>query len=523
MKKLFCILLAIALLLSVTACSEKPAEDTTVSVPSLSVGYASADISPTESLPLDGYSGTGTWDPEKRWSKSVEWPLLAISIAITDAKDQTVLIVALDMLTAFMADAMRSAINADTGIPKENIYFHCTHNHNGVALRVQEPVVTNYIAQLTNSVVISARDALRDRKPVKEVSTTFTRAEDCNTVRHYLVTDGEYLTANNAVLFGDTTWYGHTTIADDLLQMVKFSRDGGKDVVMINYQGHLCASGMPMSTATSDYAGVLRNYVETQLNCQSIFIQGGGGNLVMSTKLEDEVMRATGQDYQHLGQTLGADAVAAAANFAPIDIDNIRHKEQMVLLDTKDGGKMKAYLSAFAIGDFALVAAPFEIFDTNAMYVRENSPYKMTFYSSCTNGANQYLSTPELYDWRVKYEVGGSPGGKGAAEAVQNHLLDMLNEFFCASGRTQTEKPAGYVREPFVPESDGKTYTIVKNADGSVMTKVKNNFLQFKVIREDGKQKYMLVKDEALANTIAGMETAQFIFDHQNVVVDIVK
>lgn len=61
MKKLFCILLAIALLLSVTACGEKPAEDTTPAVPSLSVGYAAVDISPTESLPLDGYSGTGTW------------------------------------------------------------------------------------------------------------------------------------------------------------------------------------------------------------------------------------------------------------------------------------------------------------------------------------------------------------------------------------------------------------------------------------------------------------------------------
>ena len=514
-------MLSAALLLSIVGCTKTPAEETQPAQASLSVGYAAVDISPTESLPLDGYSGTGTWDPEKRWSKSVEWPLLAISIAITDANDNTVLIVALDMLTAFMADAMRAAIYSETGIPKENIFFHCTHNHNGVALRVQETVVTDYIVQLTNNVIISASDALKDRKPVKDVSTTFTRAENCNTVRHYLVTDGEYLTANNAVLFGDTTWYGHTTIADDLLQMVKFSREGGKDVVMINYQGHLCASGMPMSIATSDYAGVLRDYVETKLNCQSIFIQGGGGNLVMSTKLEDEVMRATGQDYQHLGQTLGADAVDAAANFAPIAFENIQHKEQMVVLDTKDGGKMKAFLSAFAIGDFALVAAPFEIFDTNAMYVRENSPYKMTFYASNTNGANQYLATPEVFDWRVKYEVGGSPGGKGAAEAVQNHLLDILNEFFSASNRTQTEKPAGYVREPFVPASDGKIYTILKNADGSVMTKVKNDFLQFKVLREDGKQKYMLVKDAALADAISGMETAKFIFDHQNVVVGI--
>ena len=141
MKKLLSIILALALMLSITACGNSPEEEKPAAA-SLSVGYSAVDISPYDSLPLDGYAGT-QWAPETRWSNGVDFPLYAIAIAITDANDNTVMIVALDMLLAFMADAMRNVITEETGIPKENILIHCTHNHNGVALRVSDPKVVN--------------------------------------------------------------------------------------------------------------------------------------------------------------------------------------------------------------------------------------------------------------------------------------------------------------------------------------------------------------------------------------------
>ena len=191
-----------------------------------------------------------------------------------------------------------------------------------------------------------------------------------------------------------------------------------------------------------------------------------------------------------------------------------------MFVDTRDGGKQKVFLNAFTIGDFALVSAPFEIFDTNAMYVRENSPYKMTFYASCTNGSNQYLATSECFDWRYSYEAFGSIGAKGAAEAVQDQHLLVLNELF-GTERTATEKPEGYIRSAYVPVSDGKTYTVWKNADGSVMKEVKGGFRQFYGIDADGNPKVFLVKDAALAEQIAGLESAKLIQNHQNVVVGV--
>ena len=144
----------------------------------------------------------------------------------------------------------------------------------------------------------------------------------------------------------------------------------------------------------------------------------------------------------------------------------------------------------------------------------------MTFYASCTNGSNQYLATSECFDWRYSYEAFGSIGAKGAAEAVQDQHLVVLKELF-GTERTATEKPEGYVRAPYVPVSDGHTYRIWKNADGGVMKNVKGGFQQFYGIDEDGNPKVFLVKDAALAQQIADLESAKFIQDHQNVVVGI--
>ena len=110
MKKLIAILLVLLMTLGLVACAEKDA----AVAEGLSVGYAIADINPTTSMALDGYSGLNS--PKNRRSGPTEWPLQAVVTAITDAKGQTVMIVALDLLNAYMADGMRDVIAGETGI-----------------------------------------------------------------------------------------------------------------------------------------------------------------------------------------------------------------------------------------------------------------------------------------------------------------------------------------------------------------------------------------------------------------------
>ena len=132
--------------------------------------------------------------------------------------------------------------------------------------------VMNYIALLLENVTAAAKDALADRKPA-QMHTAFTRPENCTFVRHYVLTDGSYIAYTGATLPEGETWHGHATAADDRLQLVKFTREGGKDVVLVNFQAHPCAE-IEKTAVTSDYPGALRNYLRENADCEAMFIQG---------------------------------------------------------------------------------------------------------------------------------------------------------------------------------------------------------------------------------------------------------
>ena len=286
--RLFAFLLTLALFANLFAACSGDAQDATTADPVestgavsdateksvYSIGFGKVDVTPTESVPLGGYMGKDS--PEFRWSTATEWPFHAICVAITDDQGNSVLLIALDFLNSAMANALRDAISALHGIPFENIMVHATHNHSGPATSYSNGVITNYITQVTNGVLVAVDSALDNRKPITGMQTTYARPEGVNSERHYLLADGSYQSYGVGSVPKDQL-IGHYGVADNLLQLVRFTRDGGKDIVLVNWQGHPPGT-TPNTIATSNYPGVLRNYLDTNLNCDSIFFLGGSGN-----------------------------------------------------------------------------------------------------------------------------------------------------------------------------------------------------------------------------------------------------
>ena len=514
MKKIFSLVLCFLLCLGVFAgCGEeKKGSGSGV----FSVGFGRADVTPTTSVPLDGYQGTQA--AQYRWSDSTSWPFYALCIAFTDGAGNTVLVMTLDMLNAYMADSMREVVSKETGVPKSNIMFHCTHNHSGPSLRIDSPDVTNYLTQLTNGVMSAAKMAMEDRKPVTGMQTTYARPEQCNSERHYLLADGSYQSYDVGSVPKDQL-IGHYGVADNLLQLVKFTREGGKDVMMVNWQGHP-PGGETLFTATANYPGVLRNYLETNLGCEAMFVLGGSGNLNNSSQIAGEIRH---DNYQQLGQNLGAAAVEATANFTDRKIDNIRVKEKQLLLTNRDGGAAKVWIYAISIGDLVFVTAPFEIFDDNAVAVRESSPYAMTMYASCCNGSNGYLPTPPSFGWEITYESRTTNFPQGTAELVESELKGLVSEMASESGYTAVEKPEDYYQGEFEPKTDGVTYQLLTFGKAENVRKVENDFYAFQAVGEMNKVRNFLTNDPAIAEKVVSMTTAQFLFNEQNVIVGIVE
>ena len=67
------------------------------------------------------------------------------------------------------------------------------------------------------------------------------------------------------------------------------------------------------------------------------------------------------------------------------------------------------------------------MFDTNARYIKENSPFEKTIVMSCANGANSYLASEFTFS-HGSYEVDSRQFAKGTAEMMVENHVQMLKE-----------------------------------------------------------------------------------------------
>ena len=506
MKRFLSLILCLTLVLPLLGCGGSK-EEGGDAVQTFSVGYARADISPEQSVYLRGYG-----DPKaERMSTGVADPIYATCMAITDADGNTVILIATDLVQckARTFDPIRKNASELTGVPVSNIMASASHNHTGPDYDDQV-----YAAILRERIPQACAEAMADRKPA-QMHTTICRPVGYNTVRHYLLADGSYQGYGVGSVPKDNL-IGHYGIADNLMQLVKFTRDGGKDIVLINWQGHpKGATPHSYTTATSNYPGVLRAKVEEALNCESLFFLSGSGNVNNGSQIPEEA--AIAANYIELGEKLAEHAIEAAANFQPAKTDKILTTSAML---TQEGvkGDLGVKLYAISIGDLAFVFAPFEIFDTNAMAVKETSKFPMTFYASCSNDGCGYLPTPPSFDWEITYEADITKYPKGTAENVQAILLEMLDELFATGGYTEQPKLEGYITPAFEPYTDGKEYRNPAVGDLTACIPVKNGFYQIALL-DGSKLRLFLALNEEIAHEVLQQATVKCLFNEQHVIV----
>jgi hypothetical protein len=390
----------------------------------------------------------------------------------------------------------------------------CSHNHSG-----PEPDDPTYAMLMTERMVEAAVASLADRKPAT-METTFSRPEGYNFVRHYLLIDGTYMGEAVGTIPKNQV-YGHYGKADNLLQVVRFNREGDKPVVLMNWQGHPRGTD-PNShtTATCNYPGVMRSTVEKELDCYGAFFLSGSGNVNNNSQIKSEVNH---ENYMVLGEALGMEVVAAAENFEPANTGNIQIAISYLDASGKEASSGAPYY-AMSFGDLAFAFAPNEIFDTNAMAVKDNSKFKMTFYSSCSNDNYGYLPTDPSFDWVQHYEVRITKYPKGTALVVQNMLSDLLDQCFAASGNVETEKKEGYVTPPSVPTCNGVEYLNLTPGDTDSFNPVANGYCQIALFsKEDNNTKPYLALNEEVAREILQQESMKLLFNDHNVITGIAK
>lgn len=529
---------------TVPAETEAPEEDST-----FFAGFGRADITPWESVPLSGYGNAAT-----RLSTNVLDPLTANCLALRDGNGETVLIFMLDLVGVkdTLLGPCRAAVTAATGVAGDHIYIACSHTHSGPEISLTgSGAILRYREYLYQGLAKAAVQALGDLAPAA-ASSGETQILGLNFVRHYLLGNGSYA-GDNYGDFGAAPIVGYETEADHTIRLLRFEREDAKDILLVHFQVHPHRTGgMAKTDISADIVARIRNYVEEREDVYCSYVQGGSGNINPTSYKSGDTLTS---DYKEYGVIFGKKVLAALPDLKPIRLGPIRISGSVTFTGTVDhtkdhlvpvataiyevfaatgdrprcvvmgkpydihscyhakaiidksllGSTLDLELDALSFGEVGLVTAPYEMFDVNASFVRDNSPYPLTLVMAYCNGYSSYVAADYAYD-NTCYEADQCRFVKGTAEELASAMVGLLEELHRQETPTGTvtvtpperEDPlAGlnwdgrvYYNYGYAYYQSGHLHTRVLNGDGKPY--------RLTLLAQDGSLEDFLLGDEAL-------------------------
>ena len=477
MKKLFALLLVVVALLFIWGCTRgdgDKAEDPYTGT--FRVGYGRRDVTPSQAVPLAGYSNS-----QFRYSKNFLNPVCVSAVAITDENENTVIWLAMDntKVENSLVEATRDGVSEALGIDRTHITVAASHSHSAVDIASTKDIyVTNeYIPFLRDSMIAACVEAYEDRLPA-EMYVGSVETEGMNFVRQYLYEDRNGVTHAFSDNYGTATFNSttrHETEADTTMHLLQFKREGGKDIVLANWRAHPhLTDGSTATDLSSDYIGAFRDDMEMTLDCKFIYFQGASGNLNSGSRFESEtrtrelhaysailteyataglknnmtkVEDTTLQFKQYFYEAeykkidpellalatecrrtfdLTGDYTAAMAVVGDADIHSVYHAGNFVTI-SKLTGTDSIEFDFFTFGNqVAVCVNPHETFDTNSMWLEENSPFEHTFLFAYANQKKTYTPSVGAIDYGC-YEADVTYWERGTAEKEVQTMVDILN------------------------------------------------------------------------------------------------
>ena len=263
------------------------------------------------------------------------------------------------------------------------------------------------------------------------------------------------------------------------MRLVKIQREGDKaPILLMNWAAHPCFTGSATSKIVSaDYIATCRNKIEKTQDMHFMFIQGAAGNQNGFSNLPADKGTLSNMEY---GEKLAKAAIAVLGDMkeisgASIKIEHLeveyavnregsdpeKQAQAQEVLDLWDRSgdrevanvlaktygissvyeasailgrpsrpeKATIIVDATRIGDLAFVHTPWEMFAAEGMYIKQNSPFEMTFVATMSNHAWGYFPSSPAYEFNGSgcYESYGAMFVKGCAEEMAQKLVGMLD------------------------------------------------------------------------------------------------
>ena len=433
----------------------------------LRVGFGRAIITPTEPVHLSGGS-----DP-KRISNNILDDMTVTCIAITDSNDRTVILMTEDMqhVTASFAAPAIEGITEVTGIAAEDIILCATHTHSVPTQNLRFPGVEAFYPIYKEGFKKAALEAMADRSPAS-VFTGVTHADGYVHPRHYVLDDGSLMGSAYGVQ-SDKRIVRHTYPGDTTIQLIRFDRDEKESILLMNLGSHATFNGNSAKLDVSaDFPSPLRTYIEANSNCKVAYFLGAGGDQTPQSRFK---AIAHGLDYVGYGEKIGSFVLDALRFMQPAKADKLQLKHMIHVgqcnraglerLDdaekvteimitegvaaatpvAKELGFASIYearaiygrsklpetqdveLAAMSLGEVSFVFGSFEMFSDTGRYIREQSPFYMTFIA--TQALNTHSYIPSDIAFKIGcYEAYASQFQQGTAKQIADTYINVLNQ-----------------------------------------------------------------------------------------------
>ena len=462
MKKTISVLLTVCILLGLCACGSAGGETDKAKNAGLQAGFGRESITPDFPVGMGGYS-----DAETRKSGVVLDPIYTTCVAFSEG-DTTILIYTVDVcgLSDTVMDLMRTHISNVTGVANENIFIGATHTHSAPAYGSDGAWDKIFL----DAAATAAQTAIADLAPIT-METATTKLEGMNFVRHYLMNDGTYYGSN----FGSTAsgFKEHALPhADQQLTLLKLDREEKKDILMVNWQAHPAAAARQddYTAVSADFVGHTRATLENENNMFVAYYTGAAGNTNPRSLIESE-NSPENQNYRSYGKHLAKKVQELLPSLTPIEASGIKttrfafaaevdHSWDHMISEAnevfdlwKSKGKEegdnlgKTYgftssyqarairtraalpatqnreMRAFSIGPIGFTTGTYEMYSDHAEYVKENSPFDLTFVIT---GCSGYIGNKASYEYR-SYETDTGMYASGTGEKMAEKYVELLN------------------------------------------------------------------------------------------------
>ena len=446
------------------------------------VGFARADITPQIGTPLSGYY-------HRRVSDGVLDPLYARCLALSDGKTHA-LIFSVD--NVHLQDAAVAEIKAEisrmTHVPLEAIFLACTHTHASPVSHVPRagvahweiikpedvPLIRQSNRQIATRCAEAGRQALAD---LSAASILIGRGEakGVSFIRRFRMKDGTVRTNPGVNNPNVDSALGEP---DEQLQLVRFVREGKKEIALVNFQCHPDTIGGTKISA--DWPGLSCTYLESALQgrIEAIFINGAQGdtNHIHPKVAPGEVVPSGYGMAQHMARVVAGAALSAWGTCAPVEsgtlhakivgvkavpnkgsADEVAQAETWTalhqagrggeiagagmertaniaaayrILEVKDlPDEVELPVSVITVGtSLAFCGFPGEPFTWMGTEVKRRSPFAMTIPACLVNGMRDYFPVASAYT-KGGYENATSRYAAGTAERLVAGALEQLENF----------------------------------------------------------------------------------------------